>query len=48
MLSGPGNLSAKALGYGLDGSGSILDGAGVEIFVHSFVSKMILGSLNLL
>ena len=33
-----------SLGYGLDGSGSIPGVGGVEIFLHSFVSILILGS----
>ena len=39
-----GSSSGKALGYGLDGLGSILDGGGMEIFVHYFVSKLVVGS----
>ena len=41
---GPGGASGKALRYGLDGPGSILGVGGVEIFLHSFVSRLVLGS----
>ena len=40
LLGGPGSRSGKALDYGLDGPGV----GGVEIFLHSFMSKLILGS----
>ena len=45
--SGPGGASGKALGYGLDGPGSIPGVGGVEIFLHSFVSRLVLGSTQL-
>ena len=38
---GPGG---KMLGYGLDGPHSIPGVGGVEIFLHSFVSRLALGS----
>ena len=41
--SGPGSSSGKVLGYGLDGPGSIPGVGGVEIFLHSFVSRLVLG-----
>ena len=41
---GPGGSSGKVLGYGLDGPGLILGVGGVEIFLHSFVSRLALGS----
>ena len=40
----PGGASGKALCYGLDGPGSIPGVGGVEIFLHSFVSRLVLGS----
>ena len=40
---GPGGSSGKVLGYGLDGPGSIPGVGGVEIFLHSFVSRLALG-----
>ena len=42
--SGPGSSSGKALGYGLDGPGSIPGVGGMEIFLHSFVYRLVLGS----
>ena len=42
--TGPGGSSGKALGYGLDGPGSIPGVGGVEIFFRSFVSRLVLGS----
>ena len=42
--SGPGGSSGKELGYRLDGPGSIPGVGGVEIFLHSFVSRLALGS----
>ena len=36
--------SGKALGYRLDGPGSIPGGGGVVIFLYSFVSRLVLGS----
>ena len=42
--NGPGGASGKALRYGLDGPGSIPGVGGVEIFLHSFVSRLVLGS----
>ena len=41
---GPGGSSGKALGYGLNGPGSIPGVGGVEILLHSFVSRLVLGS----
>ena len=41
---GPGSSSGKALGYGLDGPGSIPGVGGVEIFLRSFVSRLVLRS----
>ena len=43
-MSGPGGSSGKALGYGLDGLGSIPSVGGVEIFLRSFVSRLVLRS----
>ena len=40
----PGGSSGKALGYGLDGPGSIPVVGGLEIFLHSLVSRLALGS----
>ena len=42
--SGPGSSSGKALGYVLDDPGSIPGAEGVEIFLHSFLSRLVLGS----
>ena len=42
--NGPGGASGKALRYGLDGLGSIPGAGGVETFLHSFVSILVLGS----
>ena len=39
---GPGRSSGKALGYGLDGPDSIPGVGGVEIFLSSFVSRLVL------
>ena len=39
-MTGSGGSSSKALGCGLDGPGV----GGVEIFLHSFVSRLVLGS----
>ena len=44
LVSGPGSSSGKTLGYGLDGPGSILGVGGVEIFLRSFVSRLVLRS----
>ena len=44
LKRGPGGWSGKALGYGLDGPGSIPGVGGVEIFLHSFGSRLVLGS----
>ena len=38
------NSSGKALGYGLNGPGSIPDVGGVKIFLRSLVSRLVLGS----
>ena len=52
LYGGPGGSSGKALGYGLDGPGSIpgvvevemfLHSFGMEIFLHFFVSRLVLG-----
>ena len=37
----PGSSSGKELGYGLDSPGSIPGVGGVEIFLHSFVSRLV-------
>ena len=42
--SGPGTSSDKELGNGLYGLGSIPSVGGVEIFLYSFVSRLVLGS----
>ena len=42
--SRPGGSSGKALGWRLDGLGSIPDVGGVEIFLHTFVSRLVLES----
>ena len=39
VLDGPGDSSCKALGYGLDDPGV----EWVEILLHSFVSRLVLG-----
>ena len=44
LYCGPGGLSGKALGYGLDGPGFMTGFGGVEILLHSFVSKLVMGS----
>ena len=44
LLRGPGGSSGKALSYGLDGPGSIPGVGGVEIFLRSFASRLVLGS----
>ena len=41
---GPGSSSDKALGYGLDGPGSSPGVGGVENFLRSFVSRLVLTS----
>ena len=41
---GSGSSSSKALGYGLDGLGSIPGVGGVEIFLRSFMSRLVLRS----
>ena len=38
--------SAKALGYGLDGLGLMPGVGGVEIFLHSFMSRLVLKSIQ--
>ena len=43
---GPGGSSGKALGYGLDGPGSIPGVGEVEIFLHFFVPRLVLGSIQ--
>ena len=43
-FNGPGGASGKALRYGQDGPGSIPGVGRVEIFLHSFVSRLVLGS----
>ena len=44
FICGPGGSSGKAFGYGLDGPGSIPGVGGVQIFLHSFVSRLALRS----
>ena len=44
IRGGPGSSSGKALDYWLDGPGSIPGVGGVEIFLHLFVSRLVLGS----
>ena len=44
LRGGPGSSRGKALGYGLDGPDSITGGGGMEIFLHSFVSRLVLES----
>ena len=39
-----GKVVQVAVGYGLDGSGSTPGDGGVEIFLHSFVSRLVLGT----
>ena len=41
---GPGSSSGKALDYELDGPGSIPGVGGVEIFLHTFVFRLVMGS----
>ena len=41
---GPGSSSGKAFGCGLDGPGSIQSVGGVEIYLRSFMSRLVLGS----
>ena len=43
-VCGPSGSSGKALGYRLDGPGSIPGVGGMEIFLHSFVSRLALVS----
>ena len=43
MVSGPGSSIGKAIGYGQDRSGSIPAIGGVEIFLYSFVLRLVLG-----
>ena len=38
------NSSCKVLGYGLDGPGRIKSVEGAEVFLPSFVSRLVLGS----
>ena len=40
LLDGPGGSSGKELDYGLDSPGSISAGERMEIFIHSFVSRL--------
>ena len=44
FAGGPSSSSGKALDYGLDDSGSIPSVGGVEHFLHSFVSGLVVGS----
>ena len=44
FIYGPGGSNGKALDYGLEGPGSILGVGGVLIFLHTFVSRLVLGS----
>ena len=41
---GPGSSIGKALGYGLDGPGSIPSVGRLEIFLHYIVCRLVLGS----
>ena len=41
---GPGGSNGKALGYGLESPGSIPGVGGVEILLHFFVSRLVLGT----
>ena len=43
ILCGPGSSSGKALGYDVDGPGSSPSFEVLEIFPHSFVSRLVLG-----
>ena len=43
---GPVDSSGKALAYGLDGVDSIPGVGVVDIFLHSFLSKLVLGSIQ--
>ena len=45
---GPGGSSGKMLGYRLDDPGSMLGVRGMEIFLHSFLYRLVQGPLNLL
>ena len=45
-MCGPGGSSGKARDYGLDGPGSILGVGVVEIFLHSCMSRLVLGSIE--
>ena len=42
--SGSGSSRTKTLGYGLDCPGSISGIGRVEIFIHPFVSRLVMGS----
>ena len=44
LRSEAGSSSGKVLGYWLYGPGSIPDDGRVQIFLHSFVFRLILGS----
>ena len=44
MVNGPGGSSGKALGCGLDSPGLIPGVGGVETFLHSFMSRLVLES----
>ena len=46
-FGGPCGSNGKALGYALDGPGSIPAVGGVEIFLHFFVSRLVLASTEL-
>ena len=43
-MEGPGGLSGKALGNGPGGPCSIPGIGGVEVFLHSFVSRLVQGA----
>ena len=43
-FSGKGSSSGKAHGYGLGGRGSVSSVAGMEIFLHSYASRLVLWS----
>ena len=46
VFCGPCSSSGKALGYGLDGPGSIPGVGVVEIFLYSFLSRLVLRSIQ--
>ena len=44
--NGPGGSSGKVLDCGLDGLGPIPSVGGVEIFLHTVMSRLVLGSIQ--